>query len=251
MKAMRFKFGRRGAALAIGEALGILYFAGFLACPLLAGEPDWLDKRYEALEYKSNQELRLLRSEILARHGKIFDAPDLKAFFSAQPWYVSNPAYEDSDLPQRERLLAEEISFWERDPAKGEKNYEGRALFSILKSMKPDQGVPDRIGNVVLGKKEPAKLEAGDWFAGLPGNFQTVAADAETEKVASVEYAFLISDKGREEQLVFLLAKLVGFPPRKRKRAWEWTDSKNALRFQSEDGGGLSRVYFVALRGAK
>ncbi|MDO5702095.1 MAG: YARHG domain-containing protein [Lachnospiraceae bacterium] len=39
------------------------------------------------LEGLTAEELRIKRNEIFARHGLIFGAEDLNAYFSAQPWY--------------------------------------------------------------------------------------------------------------------------------------------------------------------
>lgn len=39
------------------------------------------------LEGKSSRELRMLRNEIYARHGRRFEDPALQRHFEAQPWY--------------------------------------------------------------------------------------------------------------------------------------------------------------------
>ena len=44
------------------------------------------------------QQLRILRNEILARHGMIFKSTDLKSLFSKQPWYIPNKDYSDDML---------------------------------------------------------------------------------------------------------------------------------------------------------
>lgn len=49
------------------------------------------DSRYltEAdLDGLTGEQLRLARNEIYARHGRIFDSPDLKEYFERQPWYL-------------------------------------------------------------------------------------------------------------------------------------------------------------------
>jgi hypothetical protein len=43
--------------------------------------------RPEELTSFSAQELRFLRNEIYARHGYVFNDPNLQNYFSSQPWY--------------------------------------------------------------------------------------------------------------------------------------------------------------------
>ena len=72
----------------------------------------------EELEALSNAELRLARNEIYARHGRIFDSPDLAEYFESQPWYqgtVPADQFDESVLNQWERanlelILQEEAS---------------------------------------------------------------------------------------------------------------------------------------------
>ena len=45
------------------------------------------------LQGLSKYELKIMRNWIFARHGYIFQSDDMKAFFSAQPWYT--PRYND------------------------------------------------------------------------------------------------------------------------------------------------------------
>ena len=44
------------------------------------------------------EDLRLLRNEIYARHGRIFKTKLLNDYFSEQPWYKPDPNYSDSML---------------------------------------------------------------------------------------------------------------------------------------------------------
>jgi hypothetical protein len=50
------------------------------------------------LHGKSKAELRVMRNEIYAHHGRTFQAPDLQNYFSQRPWYRQNPSYSDSLL---------------------------------------------------------------------------------------------------------------------------------------------------------
>jgi uncharacterized protein YecT (DUF1311 family) len=51
--------------------------------------PDSAERLLTAAELAGlcRAQLRLARNEIYARHGRIFDSPDLQAWFAAQPWY--------------------------------------------------------------------------------------------------------------------------------------------------------------------
>ncbi len=76
--------------------------------------PSWMDQRYEHLEDATPAELRRLRNEIYARHGRIFQSQDLQEFFSQTTWYKGNPNYSDSQLSDEERRVALTISELEK-----------------------------------------------------------------------------------------------------------------------------------------
>jgi hypothetical protein len=44
------------------------------------------------------EDLRVLRNEIYARHGRIFKDEKLQAYFNAQSWYTANPEFKDEQL---------------------------------------------------------------------------------------------------------------------------------------------------------
>lgn len=46
----------------------------------------------------SAKQLRILRNAVYARHGRPFDAKDLKEYFSIRSWYRADPAYTDARL---------------------------------------------------------------------------------------------------------------------------------------------------------
>lgn len=60
----------------------------------------------------TNEELRLARNEIYARHGRLFDTEDLNAHFSSMPWYfgyLSLSEFDDSVLNEYEKANIEAI----------------------------------------------------------------------------------------------------------------------------------------------
>jgi hypothetical protein len=48
------------------------------------------------------EDLRLLRNEIYARHGRVFKDKDLQKYFDSQPWYKPNPDFKDDMLNEIE-----------------------------------------------------------------------------------------------------------------------------------------------------
>lgn len=48
------------------------------------------------------EDLRVLRNEIYARHGRIFKDKKLQEYFAAQPWYRPNPDFKDEMLSETE-----------------------------------------------------------------------------------------------------------------------------------------------------
>ena len=70
----------------------------------------WLDRYVEAWRsYDPDaigdlfaEDLRVLRNEIYARHGRIFKDPELQKYFAAQAWYTPNPDFKDEMLSEVE-----------------------------------------------------------------------------------------------------------------------------------------------------
>jgi hypothetical protein len=44
------------------------------------------------------EDLRVLRNELYARHGRIFKDAELQKYFESQPWYKANPDFKDDQL---------------------------------------------------------------------------------------------------------------------------------------------------------
>ena len=57
----------------------------------------------------SLHELRLLRNEIYARHGRMFRAPWLQQHFDMQPWYIADENFKDEALSGNDKLNVETI----------------------------------------------------------------------------------------------------------------------------------------------
>jgi eukaryotic-like serine/threonine-protein kinase len=51
----------------------------------------------------ADADLRLLRNTVYARHGRIFDAPELQRYFATRTWYRPRSEYTDADLTANDR----------------------------------------------------------------------------------------------------------------------------------------------------
>jgi hypothetical protein len=61
----------------------------------------------------SLHELRLLRNEIYARHGRLFKAPWLQQYFYSQPWYAPDENFKDEELSGPDKQNVELIVKYE------------------------------------------------------------------------------------------------------------------------------------------
>jgi serine/threonine protein kinase, bacterial len=63
------------------------------------------------LEGKSSWDLRIMRNEIFARHGRRFKKPELRNYFMKQSWY--NPQFDEVRLTEIERKNVEFLRSYE------------------------------------------------------------------------------------------------------------------------------------------
>ena len=80
-----------------------------------SGKPLWTFTQTMHVEEADLQnltpwELTIMRAEIFARHGRTFEEPYLKAYFSSRPWYKSDILYSLEDLSSVEKDNAEFIA---------------------------------------------------------------------------------------------------------------------------------------------
>jgi hypothetical protein len=59
-------------------------------------------------------ELRLLRNEVYARHGRSFQAPWLAQYFFSQPWYQPDDNFKDEQVTGSEKTNVETIVAYEK-----------------------------------------------------------------------------------------------------------------------------------------
>ncbi|HEX8492624.1 MAG TPA: YARHG domain-containing protein [Pyrinomonadaceae bacterium] len=68
----------------------------------------------EVLEGLFSEDARKLRSEIYARHGKVFKDKSLQSYFASLDWYKPDPKYSDKSLSAIEKKNAAVILAYER-----------------------------------------------------------------------------------------------------------------------------------------
>lgn len=79
---------------------------------LLPGDMELFENRTiteQALHGLSLHELRLLRNEVYARHGRMFRADWLQQYFYMQPWYTPDQNFKDESLSGTDKLNVETI----------------------------------------------------------------------------------------------------------------------------------------------
>ncbi|HEU4714580.1 MAG TPA: YARHG domain-containing protein [Pyrinomonadaceae bacterium] len=79
---------------------------------LLPGDMELFENKAitdQMLQGLSLHELRLLRNEVYARHGRMFRAEWLQQYFYAQPWYTPNEEFKDESLSGTDKLNVETI----------------------------------------------------------------------------------------------------------------------------------------------
>lgn len=83
---------------------------------LLPGDMELFEHRtvsQQMLQGLSLHELRLLRNEIYARHGRMFRTPWLGQYFYSQPWYAPDENFKDEELSANDKLNVETIVKYE------------------------------------------------------------------------------------------------------------------------------------------
>ena len=83
---------------------------------LLPGDMQFFEDKAiteQMLHGLSLHELRLLRNEVYARHGRMFRADWLQQYFFFQPWYTPDENFKDDELSGNDKLNVETIVKYE------------------------------------------------------------------------------------------------------------------------------------------
>jgi serine/threonine-protein kinase len=96
----------------------------------------------EDLAGLSTAQLRALRNTVYARHGRVFQTPDLQQYFQGRPWYRPRSDYSDTMLTANDRANAE-----------------------LIQTLENSGGQTQTADNAAVGKQVAATLE--QWAATL------------------------------------------------------------------------------------
>lgn len=85
---------------------------------LLPGDMEYFENKAvseQMLHGLSLHELRLLRNEVYARHGRMFHAEWLQQYFYSQPWYAPDENFKDEELSGNDKVNVETIVKYENN----------------------------------------------------------------------------------------------------------------------------------------
>lgn len=160
---------------------------------LLPGDMELFENRAvsdEMLKGLSLHELRLLRNEVYARHGRVFRALWIQQYFYTQPWYTPDENFKDEQLSGFDKQNVETIVKFENQI------HEGLGTKPITRSLldglfledasQMRQEIYARHGKVF---KEPwlqKYFSSFDWYKADPNFTEASLTDIEKRNVATI-----------------------------------------------------------------
>ena len=160
---------------------------------LLPGDMEFFESRTitdQMLRGLSLHELRLLRNEVYARHGRMFKAEWLQQYFFQQPWYAPDENFKDDELSGNDKLNVETIVKFEN------KIHEGLSLAPITRAVLEGLFIEDagqmrqeiyaRHGKVF---KEPwlqKYFSSFDWYKADPNFTDASLTEVEKKNIATI-----------------------------------------------------------------
>lgn len=160
---------------------------------LLPGDMEFFENRLvtdQMLRGLSLHELRLLRNEVYARHGRMFKAEWLQQYFFQQPWYAPDENFKDEELSGNDKLNVETIVKFEN------KIHEGLSLAPITRAVLEGLFIEDasqmrqeiyaRHGKVF---KEPwlqKYFSSFDWYKADPNFTEAALTEVEKKNIATI-----------------------------------------------------------------
>ncbi len=160
---------------------------------LLPGDMELFENRTiteQALHGLSLHELRLLRNEVYARHGRMFRADWLQQYFYMQPWYTPDQNFKDESLSGTDQLNVETIvRFENRIHQELSTKPITRALLEGLfleDASQMRQEIYARHGKVF---KEPwlqKYFSSFDWYKADPNFTEAALTEVEKKNIATI-----------------------------------------------------------------
>ena len=160
---------------------------------LLPGDMELFERRTiseSMLHGLSLHELRLLRNEVYARHGRMFRAEWLQQYFFGQPWYAPDENFKDEELSGNDKLNVETIVRYEN------KIHQGLSTTAVTKvlleglfledAVQMRQEIYARHGKVF---KEPwlqKYFSSFDWYKADPNYKDEDLTEVEKRNIATI-----------------------------------------------------------------
>ena len=160
---------------------------------LLPGDMELFERKTiseSMLQGLSLHELRLLRNEVYARHGRSFKAEWLQQYFYQQPWYTPDENFKDEQLSGSDKLNVETIVRYENKIHEGlGQSPIARALLEGLfleDAVQMRQEIYARHGKVF---KEPwlqTYFSSFDWYKADPNFSDASLTEVEKKNIATI-----------------------------------------------------------------
>ena len=160
---------------------------------LLPGDMELFERRTisEAMLHGlSLHELRLLRNEIYARHGRMFRAEWIQQYFYAQPWYTPDENFKDEELSGNDKVNVETIVTYEN------KIHQGLSTTPVTKGLleglfledavQMRQEIYARHGKVFKDQWLQKYFSSFDWYKANPNFKDEVLTEVEKRNIATI-----------------------------------------------------------------
>jgi len=176
---------------------------------LLPGDMELFEKKAisEAmLRGLSLHELRLLRNEVYARHGRIFKADWLQQYFYSQPWYTPDENFKDEQLSGSDKLNVETIVSYEN------KIHQGLSTTPIARSILEGLFLEDAVQMRQEIYARHGKVFKESWLQKYFSSFDWYKADANftDEALTEVEKKNIATIAAYEKRAVTAMSTIEG-----------------------------------------
>jgi hypothetical protein len=160
---------------------------------VLPGDMQFFENRTindQMLRGLSLHELRLLRNEVYARHGRMFHAEWLQQYFYQQPWYAPDENFKDEELSGNDKLNVETIVKYENTIHQGLSTKPiTRALLEGLfleDASQMRQEIYARHGKVFKEAWLQKYFSSFDWYKADPNFTEASLTDVEKKNIATI-----------------------------------------------------------------
>src|SRR5689334_22740102 len=160
---------------------------------LLPGDMEYFENKAlteQMLHGLSLHELRLLRNEIYARHGRMFHADWLQQYFSFQPWYSADENFKDEELSGNDKVNVETIVKYENQIHQELSTKPiTRALLEGLfleDASQMRQEIYARHGKVFKDRWLQKYFSSFDWYKADPNFTDAALTDVERKNIATI-----------------------------------------------------------------